>query len=145
MSICSLIMLLNQALRLVFLCHDVKQMLEFCKKILNCIFLTYLSSQQHNKKPFTLCCLWSVAQLCFVCESTWRLWRFLISDCFDDVISEQRIKQFKMNQIVGILKLLRWKTKVQTFRKELLFNIRKCILGKIKNNFFGIVVSLAFL
>ena len=36
----------------MFLCHDVKQLLEFCKKILNCIFLTYLSSQQYNKKLF---------------------------------------------------------------------------------------------
>ena len=50
-----------------------------------------------------------------------------------------------MDQIVGILKLLRWKTKVQTFRKELLFNIGKYILGKVKNDIFGIVFSLAFL
>ena len=28
-----------------------------------------------------------------------------------------------MDQIVGILKLLRWKTKVQTFHKEFLFSI----------------------
>ena len=46
-----------------------------------------------------------------------------------------------MNQIVGMLKLLWWKTKVQTFGKELIFNIRKYILGKVKNNFFGIVFS----
>ena len=50
-----------------------------------------------------------------------------------------------MDQIVGILKLLRWKTTVQTFRKELLFNIGKYIPGKVKNDIFGIVFSLAFL
>ena len=50
-----------------------------------------------------------------------------------------------MDQIVGIRKLLRWKTKVQTFRKELLFNIGKYILGKLRDNLFGIVFSLAFL
>ena len=42
-----------------------------------------------------------------------------------------------MGQIVGKFKLLRWKTKVQIFRRELLFNIGKYILGKAKNNFFG--------
>ena len=50
-----------------------------------------------------------------------------------------------MDQIVGILKLLRWKTTVQTFRKDLLFNIGKCILGKVKNDVFGVVFGLAFL
>ena len=37
---------------LVYLCHDAKQLLEISKKILNCVFLTYLRSQQHNKKTF---------------------------------------------------------------------------------------------
>ena len=31
-------------------------------------------------------------------------------------------------KIVGILKFLRWKTRVQIFRKELLFNVGKYIL-----------------
>ena len=35
------------------------------------------------------------------------------------------IKQYKMDQIVSTLKLLRSKTKAQTFRKEFLFNIAK--------------------
>ena len=54
-------------------------------------------------------------------------------------------KQFEMAQIVGIIKLLKWKTKIQTFRKEILFIIGKYILGKVKNNFFGIVFILTFL
>ena len=35
------------------------------------------------------------------------------------------IKKYKMDQIVSTLKLLRSKTKAQTFRKEFLFNIAK--------------------
>ena len=50
-----------------------------------------------------------------------------------------------MDQIVGILRLLRWKAKVQTLRKELLFNIRKFILGKVKKNFSRVAFSLTFL
>ena len=54
-------------------------------------------------------------------------------------------KQFEMAQIVGIIKLLKWKTKIQTFREEILFIIGKYILGKGKINFFGIVFILTFL
>ena len=54
-------------------------------------------------------------------------------------------KQFEVDKKVRILKLLRWKTKIQTFCKELLFNNGNSIIKKGKNNLFVIIFSLTFL